>query len=203
MRDITPIERVRMTQFLADVMCAVDAIVNGTDHKLIDKIRGYIPKYELRLEFTVPGYTDKCQATRYFSFVDHKMKGKKRVYVSMDQFKTDLYIFYLSKEKLQKLCKDDTTLKWLIAALGNKWVCTLDGYRLKDAHHLISRLLAVESGFSKSNKPPISNGHLVWSGNQQIMSTASRYREIGVRYLVNNVTLLEYDLEQKCGQIWS
>jgi hypothetical protein len=203
MHDITPAERVMMTQFFADVMNAVDATVNNTDPKAIDKIRGYIPKYELHLGFRAPGYTDHCEVTRYFSFVDHRMKGKKRVYVSRDQFRNDIYIFYMSKEKLQKLCKSDIALKWLINTLGNKWICTLDGYRFKDAYNLIGRLLAVEAGFSRNNRPPTSNNTFVWCGNQQITATANRYREVGVRYLVDNATLLEYDLTKKCGQIWS
>ena len=200
--NVTPIERIRMSQVVADVVNAMDTVINNNNPKALEKIQGYIPKYELNLTFNVPGYSDECTVTRYFSFVDHKMKGKKRVYVSMDQFRNDLYIFYLSKEKLQKLCKSNPSAKWIINSIGNKWICTVDSYRFKDVFQLLGHLIAIEDGFSRSNKPPSSRNIHTWSGNRSVLDQARKYREIGTRFIVSNATLQDYDFTEKVGSLW-
>lgn len=202
MRTITQLERIRLSQFLIDVVEGIDAALTDTHPEAIAKIKTFIPKFVATITYSAEGTLEKTVSDRYFTYMDHRLKGKKRVYVSMDRFKNDLYMFYMSKERLAKLCNNPRSLKWLSELIGNRWIITIGAYRFKNEFQLLPHLVAAELSVSRSNKPPTNNHQFCgWRAMEAISQNASKYRDIGNPYHVVNCTVQEFDFNRKIESI--
>ena len=202
MRAITQLERIHLSQFLIDVVEGIDAALTNTHPEAIAKIQTFIPKFVATITYSAEGTSEKTVSYRYFTYMDHRLKGKKRVYVSMDRFKNDLYMFYMSKERLAKLCNDPRSCKWLSDLIGNRWIITIGAYRFKDEFQLLPHLVAAELAVSRANKPPSNEtDRMGWRAMEAISQSASKYRDIGNPYHVVNCTVQEFDFNKKIEQL--
>lgn len=204
MREITQLERVRFSQFLIDVVNGIDALLNDRHPEDLTKINTFIPKYVAQISYSIEGSSSKNDSERYFTYLDHKFKGKKRVYVSMDRFKNDLYMFYLSKERLIKMLDNPDHLKWIGDIISNRWLITVGSYKFKDVFQLLTHLVAAESLVSRANKPPTSDHPLNnWRAMDVISSSISKYRDVGNPYRVASCVVQEFDFSRKLDTIFS
>ena len=200
MREITQIERIRLSQFLVDVLEGVDAAMTGNHPEALAKINIFIPKLVANITYSTDGCTkEPTTSTRYFTYLHHKFKGKKRVYVSMDRFKNDLYIFYLSSERIHKLCTDPHNAKWISEIIGNRWLLTLGSHKFKDEYQLLGHLIAAELNVSRSNKPAPQVG-VAWRSIDTISQLVSRYRDIGNPYHIAACSVHEFNMTRMCDQ---
>lgn len=110
-------------------------------------------------------------------------------------------MFYLSKERIQKLCDDPVDVKWSTAILGNKWVMTVDGYAFKDIYQLINHIITIEASVSRANKPPATGSTVAWDSTSSIMNNIQKYRCFHSDYNILSVVLETYNFDKLCGDI--
>ena len=198
-------QRVVMTQLFADVIAAAELVVNNISNtstsKALEKIKPYIPKYFAYFKYSGSDEKDQRTSTRYFTYIDSKCSGKNRVYMSSEEGKQDLFIFYLSKDRLRKMFRDrvDDSILNLYA---NRWIITAGQYQFKDVYKLIFNTIAVERFSSKKNHPPADSVPSDWSYIQYLTNKISGHMLIKTRYSYMNVYLQQYNFIRECERIF-
>lgn len=203
MRNITNGMRIAATQFVMDVMNAIYAYSSGdtkSDKTVFDRVSSYLPKFKLKIDFHPPLSTNEIEhSIRYFTFLNRKDKGKKRIYVAQERFKNDMYIFYMQKERIKRICGSEPHRKWIVDLLGNKWVITAGLHHFKDLYQLMNHTIAIERGVSRKNYPP--TGSRDWMCADAISRKANRYRSMFVPYHVISVDLSEFNFGAECERL--
>ena len=198
-------QRVMMTQLFADVMTAVSTVVKNIHDpslmKTLEKIRPYIPKLVATFRYSVPEEKEQQVSIRYFTYIDSKCSGKNRIYMSSEDGKQDLFIFYLSKDRLRKMFRDQID-ESVINSYANKWIITSGQYRFKDVYKLIFNTIAVERFPSKKNHPPTSNEPNNWTYVQYLVNRMSRHTLIKSKYSYMSVYLQQYGFVRECERIF-
>ena len=194
--------RIAATQFVMNVLAAVKAIkTNAEDRaRALSKIREYLPKFTANLTFHVAGSPTVKVVTRYFTYMDKRRKGKKRVYVSRENNKNDLYILYIQKERLLKLCKvsPDSIGKYILSLIGNKWVITNGICSFSNIDQLMSHVIAVERRESKLNYPPHNNMPAEWRSSDELVALVSKYRSSFIAYNLESATVAPFEFTDEC-----
>ena len=197
-------QRVMMTQLFADVMTAASTVVKNIHDpslmKTLEKIRPYIPKLVSTFRYSVSEKKEQQVSIRYFTYIDSKCSGKNRIYMSSEEGKQDLFIFYLSKDRLRKMFRDQID-ESIINSYANKWIITSGQYRFKDVYKLIFNTIAVERFSSKKNHPPASNEPNNWTYVQYLVNKMSRHTLIKSKYSYMSVYLQQYEFVRECERI--
>ena len=198
-------QRVMMTQLFADVMTAASTVVKNIHDpslmKTLEKIRPYIPKLVATFRYSVSEKKEQQVSIRYFTYIDSKCSGKNRIYMSSEEGKQDLFIFYLSKDRLRKMFRDQID-ESIINSYANKWIITSGQYRFKDVYKLIFNTIAVERFSSKKNHPPASNEPNNWTYVQYLVNKMSRHTLIKSKYSYMSVYLQQYGFVRECERIF-
>ena len=198
-------QRVMMTQLFADVMTAANIVVKNIHDpslmKTLEKIRPYIPKLVATFRYSVPEKKEQQVSIRYFTYIDSKCSGKNRIYMSSKEGKQDLFIFYLSKDRLRKMFRDQID-ESIINLYANKWIITSGQYRFKDVYKLIFNTIAVERFSSKKNHPPASNESNNWTYVQHLVNKMSSHTLIKSKYSYMSVYLQQYEFVRECERIF-
>ena len=199
MSEITNEMRIAASQFVVSILNAVRSRIAGqTSTKDMELIKYYLPKFKVRITFNILGST-KNVSTRYFTFMDRNHKGKKRVYVSTEAGKNDLYMFYVQKERLTKLCRGEKHIDWAINLLGNKWVVANGIHEYKNVFQLMSHIIAIENAPSRSNKPVIDDKVVNWVGADKLARCTTDYRSSFVEYNVDTVEVEAFSFDKECA----
>lgn len=199
MSEITNEMRIAASQFVVSILNAVRSRITGqTTTKDMERIKYYLPKFKVRLTFNILGPT-KNVSTRYFTFLDRHNKGKKRVYISTEAGKNDLYMFYVQRERLAKLCRSEKQIDWALNLLGNKWVIANGIHDYKNVFQLMSHIIAVENTSSRANKPVLNGEVVSWASADKLARCTTDYRSSFVEYNVDTVEVEEFSFDKECA----
>ena len=196
--------RIAATQFVVDILNTVKSFKSDEKSfsRNVCKIRDFLPKFTLHMSFCPPGQHVKL-VHRYFTYLSRHLKGKKRVYVSREKNKNDLYILYVQKERLMKLCKRDCDgiSRFIVDLLGNKWIIVNGINNFNNVSQLMSHTIAVERDSSRQNYPPHTGSSAEWICSDELVPVVSRYRSSFVSYNIATVELESFSFTDECKQI--
>ena len=199
MSEITNEMRIAASQFVVSILNAVRSRIAGqTTTKDMERIKYYLPKFKVHITFNILGPT-KNVSTRYFTFLDRHNKGKKRVYISTEAGKNDLYMFYVQRERLAKLCRSEKQIGWALNLLGNKWVIANGIHDYRNVFQLMSHIIAVENTSSRANKPVLDGKVVRWTSADKLARCTTDYRSSFVEYNVDTVEVEEFSFDKECA----
>ena len=202
--------RVMMSQLFADVMRAARAIIvspgDQETSRLLEKIKPFIPKFTITFTYKLAAVfvNDKRQeetSVRYFTCIDSKDSGKNRVYMSSEEGKQDLFVFYLSKDRLRRMFKEMID-ESILNAYANRWIVTSGQYKFKDIFKLIFCTIAVERTSSKKNNPPLNSDMYAWLSTSQLSNRLSKLLTVKTNYEYINLQLQQYEFVKECESIF-
>ena len=187
---LNDVDRINLCSYFPDI---IKAICNKDKHAT-ELIRPIIPAYTFRVNYRMNYMASCIDATRYFSVLNPKKSGKNRVYVSMRDSRIKVFMFYVSKRYLTKLCNGVENNKWVIDLFGDRWIITIGTCRFHDILKLVSKTVALERTASKSNKPPIGNSPDTWIHTEAIIGLIAPYISIPYAGHVYSVDIQKYVL---------
>lgn len=187
---LNDVDRINLCSYFPDI---IKAICNKDKHAT-ELIRPIIPAYTFRVNYRMNHMASCIDATRYFSVLNPKKSGKNRVYVSMRDSRIKVFMFYVSKRYLTKLCKGVEANKWAVDLFGDRWLITVGTHRFKDILRLVSKTVALERTANKGNKPPVGNSPDTWIHTEAIIGLIAPYISIPYVGHVYSVDIQKYVL---------
>lgn len=163
-------------------------LLRSNDPKSRERLRPFIPLYRMTLNYRPDGEKDLLITLFYFTYLDRQKKGKKRVYISTNANRC-VYIRYLTRGIVQKLCSNEVDAKWAVDLLGDRWVITSDEYKFKTVFQLLNHTIALEKKTSRGNRPPEGDMIKKWIPSESLVNSVSQYRSIKSNFHVYGVAL--------------
>jgi len=131
-------------------------------------VRPFIPDYKIILSIKEGKLIRKYP--RYFTCIDRKKHGKRRIFASLSDGKRRYYMFYISSKLIRKLTRNyDAFDDQVKEALENKWVMTYDGYNFKCLRQLVYHILCIERISKRLNHPPCGSNMRTWQRGSSFM----------------------------------
>lgn len=193
MINLTDIERIKFCTYFDDIV----KTIRDQDRGSLEKIRQLMPIYTLDVNFRFDGSKDYGYSHRNFTALSLGKKGKRRVYTSQDEGKTRLFIFFLSKKWVTKLCRGNLNHNWAIEHLGDRWFITSDNYKFQNIFQLLNHVIAMEAVPKFENHPPTGKSPDVWMHSEAIVGFLSKYRSIKSCCHVYGLSVNKYSLDKE------
>ena len=131
-------------------------------------VRAFIPDYKMTLSVK-DGKLIKREP-RYFSCIDRRKHGKRRVFASLRDDGKRYYMFYVSPKTIRKLTRTyDAFDDKVKDALKDKWVVTDDGYTFKCLRQLVYHIVCIERQSKRNNRPPCGSNMTIWQRGSSFM----------------------------------
>lgn len=189
MNEWNDVERVRMSAMFADIV----TLIRSNDPKKLEELRPIIPLYQLRINYRLDGAKSCGCVIRTFTYINRKKKGKKRIYISVNG-PTKLYMLFISKNRIQKLCHGDQIAeKWAADLIGDRWFVVSESYKFQNVFQLLNHTVAMEKETARQNHPPAGRSTDVWLHAEALIGLVSQYRSIKSDRHVYEVELNAYE----------
>jgi len=191
--NLTDLERIKFCSYFDDIV----KMIRQDDRGSLEKIRAIIPTYTLDVNFRFDGEATYGSSHRNFTPLVLGKKGKRRVYTSQDENKKKLFLFFLSKKWVTKLCRGNLNHNWAIEHLGDRWFITSDNYKFQNIFQLLNHVIAMEATPKLENHPPVGKSPDAWMHSEAIIGFLSKYRSIKSCCHVYGLFLDKYSIDKE------
>ena len=169
MNRFTDYECAQLSEKFVDLLRSV---VNRDLGKLT-AVRAFIPDYKMTL-FIKNGKIVK-RSPRYFTCIDRKKHGKRRIFASLRDDDTRYYMFFVSSKLIRKLTRvydafDDKVKD----AIRDKWVIVDSSFKFKCLKQLVYHIVCIERTSKRGNRPPCGSNLKICQRGSSFMEEWTR-----------------------------